>query len=170
MNIRILNESDAKMYQELRLRALKVNPEAFSSTYEREIKFTTETVVERLRPTNNKFVLGAFDNRNFLIGIVTFVRESNLKTAHKGNVYGMFVAPEMRGHGLGKALLLELMNRAKNLNGLEQINLTVISENKAAKKLYKSLGFETYGVERNALKFNGQYFDEELMVLNVQTC
>ncbi|MDV2583650.1 GNAT family N-acetyltransferase, partial [Alkalibacillus haloalkaliphilus] len=45
MNIRILNESDAKMYQELRLRALKVNPEAFSSTYEREIKFTTETVV-----------------------------------------------------------------------------------------------------------------------------
>ncbi|MGN4125083.1 GNAT family N-acetyltransferase [Lysinibacillus sphaericus] len=49
---------------------------------------------------------------------------------------------------------------------MEQINLTVVSENSSAKKLYKSLGFKVYGVERNALKFNGQYFNENLMVLN----
>ncbi|GEO27772.1 hypothetical protein AAC03nite_35570 [Alicyclobacillus acidoterrestris] len=48
MNIRILYESDAQLYQELRLRALKINPEAFGSTYEREVKFSLETVVERL--------------------------------------------------------------------------------------------------------------------------
>jgi RimJ/RimL family protein N-acetyltransferase len=167
MNIRILNESDANLYQELRLRALKISPEAFGSTYEREVKFTLETVEERLTPTKGKFVVGAFDDSNLLVGIVTFVRESSLKTAHKGSVYGMFVAPEMQGKGLGKSLLIELIKKAKNCSGLEQINLTVVSENKTAMKLYKSLGFELYGVERNALKFNGQYYDEDLMVLNV---
>jgi RimJ/RimL family protein N-acetyltransferase len=167
MNIRILNESDAQLYQELRLSALKINQEAFGSTYEREVKFTLETVEERLKPTKDKFVLGAFDDSNLLVGIVTFMRKSSLKTNHKGNVYGMFVAPEMRGLGLGKSLLFELISRAKKCNGLEQINLTVVSENDTAKKLYKSIGFKVYGVERNALKFNGQYFDEDLMVLKI---
>jgi RimJ/RimL family protein N-acetyltransferase len=168
MDIRILNESDAKLYQILRLRALKINPEAFGSTYEREVKFTLEAVAERLKPTEYKFVLGAFDESNFLVGIVTFVRESSLKTAHKGNVYGMFVAPDIRGKGLGKSLLIELIRKAKNCNGLEQINLTVVSLNETAKKLYESLGFQVYGIERNALKYNGQYFDEDLMVLSVK--
>lgn len=95
------------------------------------------------------------------------MRENSLKTSHKGNIFGMYVAPECRGQGLGKLLMVELISKAKHCNGLEQINLTVVSENNAAKKLYKSLGFEVYGVERNALKFNGQYVDEDLMVLYI---
>jgi RimJ/RimL family protein N-acetyltransferase len=154
------------LYQELRLSALKINPEAFGSTFEREVKFTLETVVEQLNPTKDKFVLGAFDS-NLLVGIVAFMRESSLKTAHKGNVYWMYVAPDVRERGLGKSLLIELIRKAKNCNGLEQINLTVVSENEIAKKLYSSLGFEVFGVERNSLKFNGQYFDEDLMVLKI---
>ena len=63
MTIRILNESDARLYQELRLSSLKINPEAFGSTYEREVKFTLETVIERLKPNDDKFVLGAFVDR-----------------------------------------------------------------------------------------------------------
>ena len=167
MNIRILNESDAQVYQELRLRALKINPEAFGSTYEREVKFTLETVVERLRSTEDKFVLGAFGDRDVLVGMVTFMRESSSKIAHKGNVYGMFVTPEMRGQGVGKSLLLELIKQAKTCIGLEQINLIVVSNNDQAKNLYKSIGFEVYGVEKNALKFNGKYFNEDLMVLQL---
>lgn len=99
--------------------------------------------------------------------LVTFMRENSHKTSHKGNVFGMYVAPKFRGLGLGKLLLIELIRRAKNCDGLEQINLTVVSENNSAKKLYKSLGFKVYGVEKKALKFNGQYFDEDLMVLNI---
>lgn len=167
MNIRVLHASDAQIYQDLRLRALQINPEAFGSTYEREVKFSLETVAERINPTEDKFVLGAFDDHNLLVGIVTFMRETSLKTAHKGNIFGMFVAPEMRGQGVGKSLMLELISKAKNCNGLEQINLAVVSENDSAKQLYKSVGFELYGVERNALKYNGQYFDEDLMVLIV---
>ncbi|TVY03994.1 GNAT family N-acetyltransferase [Paenibacillus cremeus] len=167
MNIRVLDEPDARSYQEIRLSALKINPEAFGSTYEREVIFSLETVIERMKPTRDKFVLGAFNDNGSLVGIVAFVRESGLKTAHKGNVFGMYVAPEMRGQGLAKTLMLELIRKAKDCDGLEQINLAVISENGIAKKLYKSLGFTVYGVEHNALKYNGQYFDEDFMVLKV---
>ncbi|MET4562342.1 RimJ/RimL family protein N-acetyltransferase [Lysinibacillus parviboronicapiens] len=168
MKIRILNEADAQLYQKVRLSALKINPEAFGSTYEREVKFSLEAVAERLEPAKDRFVLGAFNYDGSLVGIVTFMRENSLKTSHKGNVFGMYVAPEGRGQGFGKSLMMELISKAKNCDGLEQINLTVISENSSAKRLYKSLGFEVYGVERNALKFNGQYFDEDLMVLNIK--
>ena len=167
MNIRILEKSDARLYQDLRLSALRTSPDAFGSTYEMEVKFSLETVIERMKPASDKFVLGAFDDGGSLVGIVAFMHESGFKTAHKGNVFGMYVAPEMRGHGLGKSLMLELITNARECDGLEQINLTVVSENEFAKRLYKSVGFETYGVERNALKFNGQYFDEDLMVLKI---
>ncbi|OCA86204.1 MULTISPECIES: GNAT family N-acetyltransferase [unclassified Bacillus (in: firmicutes)] len=167
MNIRILEESDAHLYQKVRLNALKMNPEAFGSTYEREVGYSLDMVKERIKPTMDKYIVGAFDNRKSLVGIVTFIREDNLKTRHKGNVYGMYIAPGNRGQGLGKLLMNELISKAKNSEGLEQINLTVVSDNHYAKKLYKSLGFEVYGIERNALKFNGRYYDEDLMVLKL---
>ncbi len=167
MKIRVLHKSDAESYQELRLNGLTTNPEAFGSTYDRESKFSLDIVIERIEPNKDKFVLGAFKENNSLIGIVTFVRENAVKTSHKGNVFGMYVTPEMRGKGVGKLLMLELIRKARKCEGLEQINLTVVSNNELAKKLYQSIGFRVYGMERNALKHNGQYFDEDLMVLKL---
>lgn len=165
MKIRILTEEDVSKYQVCRLNALKTNPEAFSSTYEREAAFSIETVKERINPTSDKYVLGAFDNKETLVGIVTFFRETGLKTKHKANVYGMYVAPEARGKGVAKHLMQELINKAKEIDRVEQLLLTVVQDNVSAKKLYNSLGFEVYGVERNALKVNGEYLDEDWMVL-----
>jgi RimJ/RimL family protein N-acetyltransferase len=167
MNIRVLQESDAESYQNLRLSSLQVNPEAFGSTYEREAEFSIETVEERLKTTKDKFVLGAFAISGSLVGIVAFVRENSFKTTHKGNIFGMYVSPELRGKGLGRTLLLELIKRVRDLDGLEQINLTVVSSNDSAKMLYESVGFEAYGIEQNALKFKGQYYDEDLMVFRL---
>lgn len=167
MNIRILNESNAQQYQELRLIGLKTNPEAFGSTYERESKFSLETVIDRIRPTRDKFVLGVFNESGLLEGIVALVRESGMKTTHKANVFGMYISKEKRGTGIGKTLMLELISIARDIDGLEQLNLSVVSDNEPAKGLYNSVGFKTYGIERNALKFIGQYYDEDLMVLQL---
>jgi len=165
MTIRILNESDARVYQKLRLEGLMKNPEAYSSTYEVESKFTMETIVERMNQTDDKFTLGAFDEDDGLIGIVRFVRETGIKIRHKANIYGMYVSSEKRGQGAGKALLEALIKIAKETEGLERLYLGVISDNVTAKELYIRLGFKTYGIEQNALKTLGQYSDEELMVL-----
>ena len=163
MEIQKLNETDAEKYQEIRLNSLKMDPEAFGSTYEREVEFSLEQVKSRIAPTKDRFVLGALHNGE-LVGIVTFMRESGLKMCHKGNVFGMYVKPDFRGKSIGKLLLTELIEQAKQCEGLEQINLTVVADNHSAKKLYESLGFEVYGTERNALKFEGNYFDEDLLV------
>lgn len=166
MIVRVLQESDAKSYKEVRLSGLRNDPDAFGSTYEREKEFSLETVISRISPNQDRFVLGAFVEGE-LVGIVAFVREVGMKITHKGNIYGMYVVPEMRGAGVGRELLLELIKKAKGMEDLEQINLTVISGNSIAKKLYTSLGFENYGTERNAIKYKGQYFDEDLMALKL---
>ncbi|WP_318671150.1 GNAT family N-acetyltransferase [Paenibacillus sp. PSB04] len=157
---------DAEIYRELRLKSLKENPEAFLTTYEIEKDKPIEQLRRNLIASHNRFTLGAFINSG-LIGIVTFVRESNPKTVHKGNIYAMYVQPEFRGNGAGKSLVQELISKAKQCDGLEQINLTVISNNNAAKRLYESFGFVTYGTERNALKSGYQYWDENSMVLRL---
>ncbi|CAM4350108.1 GNAT family N-acetyltransferase [Paenibacillus phoenicis] len=168
MNLRILEESDASIYQSLRLQGLQVNPEAFGSTFEREADFTMDMVTERIKPTEDRFVLGAFDEHGTLAGIVTFIRESSPKTRHKGNVFGLLVTPGMRGKGIGQALMEELLARAKRMEGLEQLNLTVVSTNDSARRLYESLGFQRYGTERRALKWDGAYFDEDYMALRLE--
>lgn len=110
MKLRLLEERDAAIYQTLRLQGLQESPEAFGSTFEREAAFSIETVADRIKPSEDRFVLGAFDNQGTLAGIVTFIRENSPKTRHKGNVFGMFVTPGMRGKGVGKALMLDLLN------------------------------------------------------------
>jgi RimJ/RimL family protein N-acetyltransferase len=169
MNIRLLDESDATVYQVVRLRGLKNNPDAFGSTYDLEAVRPLEQFAARIQHTVNKFTLGCFDESQSLIGTVNFVREDRPKTAHKGNIYGMYVEPGFRGQGIGKSLMVALIeNATKECEGLEQIHLAVVCNNERAKRLYMSLGFEVYGVEPHALKLDGRYLDEDLMILRLE--
>jgi len=45
----------------------------------------------------------------------------------------------------------------------------VSPEQTAARQVYESLGFKSYGIEREAMKIGQAYVDEELMVLRF-TC
>jgi len=168
--IRELTETDAKLFWSLRLRALKESPEAFGASYEEEINTPIDKLISHYNndfifPTKENFILGAFNENNDMAGVVGFCREKRKKLKHKANVWGMYVVPELRQTGIGKSLLLELLNKAKLLDELEQIILGVVSSNTCAKKLYEALGFKTYAVELNALKIGEQYFDDDLMVL-----
>ncbi|MDF2964516.1 MAG: hypothetical protein K0S39_6251 [Paenibacillus sp.] len=167
MYIRFLDPTDAEIYSEIRFRSLLENPEAFLTTYEIQKEKPIETTQQNLQRTDSKFTLGCFTDNRELVGIVTFMRESNPKIIHKGNVYAMYVAPEFRGKGAGYALMTRLHDEARQCAGLEQINLTVVSTNLAAKKLYESVGFTAYGTERNAMKSNGYYLDDDLMVVRL---
>jgi hypothetical protein len=40
---------------------------------------------------------------------------------------------------------------------------------RAARALYRSFGFETYGTEPNALKVDDRYIDEDYMILRITT-
>ena len=165
MKIKLLTPADASAYWELRLEALQQSPEAFASSYEEAIQRTNpiEQVENNLR-TEGNYTFGAFD-QNKLVGMVTLIQESSLKLKHRANIFAMYVSPVTRGQGVGKALVTEAINKAKTIEGIEKLNLSVVSSNEAAKNLYKRLGFKVFGVEEKALKVEGTYYNDEHMVL-----
>jgi RimJ/RimL family protein N-acetyltransferase len=163
MDIRLLKPLDAENYRNFRLEALRNNPESFGSSYEEEKENPIETYKGRFQ-SDESFTFGAFENEK-LIGVATLVKENKLKLKHKANIFAVYVSPEKRGIGIGKCLMVKAIKKAKDLEGLEQIYLTVVTTNESAKKLYYSLGFEIFGREKRALKLDNTYFDEEHMVL-----
>jgi ribosomal protein S18 acetylase RimI-like enzyme len=162
-----ITENDAQDFWSLRLKMLEEEPDSFLATLEEEINKPLEKVIVRFRETwstNENYIIGAFIEGN-LIGCAGFEREQRKKLRHKGNVWGMYVIPDLRGQGVGGLLLREIIKQSGSLESLEQLNLAVISDNLPAKSLYQSTGFVTYGVETRALKVGSYYMDEDLMVL-----
>jgi len=166
MRIRKLTVEDGEALWILRLRALKDNPEAFAATYEEALINGKEQFIHRIHPKEDAFYLGAFESG--LVGMVYFRRDEGRKNLHKGRVLSMYVKPESRGLGIGKALLQEVITQAQSLSGLEQLHLMVVTTNDTARSLYRSMGFEVYGTVLKAFKEDEQYWDEELMVLRLQ--
>ena len=56
---------------------------------------------------------------------------------HIGSIWGVYVTPACRGRGLGRRLLASMIERARDLQGLEHVLLSVTSENAAALALYR---------------------------------
>jgi ribosomal protein S18 acetylase RimI-like enzyme len=167
VKIRVLTQRDAEEYWNLRLEALEQEPQSFTDSAEEHRAMAGERSAARLRRKNHaSLVTGAFFKGD-LVGMAGFFRERHLKTKHKGRIWGVYVRANCRGKGLGRGLLAALLERVKKLPGLEQVNLSVSSSQVAARKLYRSLGFETFGVEDKALKIADEYLKEEYMVLRL---
>ncbi|MFL5589901.1 MAG: GNAT family N-acetyltransferase [Ktedonobacteraceae bacterium] len=169
MEVRILTEADGEAFWNIRLRALRDDPESFGSSYEEILERGIAGATQSLRKRDTSpddVTFGAFEGGT-LVGIAGFRREEEVKKRHKGVIWGMYVPREMRGKGTGKALLQAAIAYAKTLPKLEQINLAVVLTSREARQLFISLGFETYGLERHALKLHDRYFDHELMTLRL---
>lgn len=168
--IRQLTDADALAYHELRLRGLREHPEAFTSSFEEESRKPLGWAQKRLAHSPEapyNFVLGALSDAR-LIGILGVSIEPRAKVQHKGNVFGMYVAPEHAGRGVGQRLLTACIERARGIPGLELLQLTVTDGNLRAKALYEKAGFRAFGLEQNALKIGEQYFHKCHMALNLR--
>jgi RimJ/RimL family protein N-acetyltransferase len=157
-SVRQLSSQEADTYRSIRLESLQQDPEAFGSTFERELNESRQNFLERF---DRSTLFGGFVGRK-LQAIVGFQSLEGPKIAHKGVLWGMYVRPEARGTGLATALVGSLIEHARE--HVEQIQLTVVSNNPRARRFYQRMGFSEYGLEKKALKYNGVYFDEVLMV------
>jgi GNAT superfamily N-acetyltransferase len=139
---------------------------------EENFRITPNDDLNAAFPTKDKvdsFTLGAFSD-NQLAGIVSFARDGGdrEKLRHKGILFRMYVYKHFRGQGIAKKLIQALLERVKQIADIEQINLTVISNNDNAKTLYEKFGFVTFGSESNAIKWKGKYFTEDQMTLKLK--
>jgi ribosomal protein S18 acetylase RimI-like enzyme len=169
MEIRLLTANDAEAWWHLRLEMLRNDSASFADSAEEHETSTIENARKHLStgdPASN-FVIGSFENSR-LTGTAGFFRRRHNKERHKGHIWGVYVRPESRGKGVARALMQEVIRRARQMEGLEQVTL-VASAHLPARKLYEALGFESYGVERRSLKIGAQigaeYVDDVLMVL-----
>jgi RimJ/RimL family protein N-acetyltransferase len=156
--IRALGPEDADAFRDLRLEALRMSPEAFGSTYEAESARPAEFFVQRLAGST---VFGGFAGEA-LLGMAGFKQEEGLKDRHKAMLWGLYVRPAARGSGLSRALVEAVLDHARGR--VEQVTLAVVVDNEAAHRLYLAVGFVQYGLQPEALKQDGRYYDERLMV------
>ncbi|MDQ0483767.1 GNAT family N-acetyltransferase [Guptibacillus hwajinpoensis] len=162
MEIRRLTADDAEAYYELRLEALKKNPEAYAASYEEAIQ-KDDPIEQTARNMKSGFTFGAFEGKD-LVGVVTLVRGSGMKVRHKADLFAVYVTPEQRGKGVGRDLLSHVLEFARSLDGLLKLSVSVVTTNERAKALYKSFGFKTILIEEKALYVKGTFLDEEHMV------
>jgi ribosomal protein S18 acetylase RimI-like enzyme len=165
MEMRILTAADAAAWWQIRLEMLRNDPASFIDSAEEHENTTVETARKSLDTSDPKqnFVLGLFEDGK-LTGTAGFFRRQPRKERHKGHVWGVYVTPQSRGQGAGRALMQELIRRAREIEGLEQITLSA-SADLPAQKLYRATGFTPYGVEPHSIKIGNEYANDVLMVL-----
>ncbi len=168
ITVRQLTKDDIGSFRRVRLLGLQESPTAFGASYAQEEKMPVEEMATRIAGTADRWVLGAF-KEDELTGVIGFVRDGGDKSRHKGFIWGMYVAPEFRGMGFGRALFEATLVRIDSLPGFRSVRLSVVTSNRGALRLYEKFGFVRYGEEVEALCVNGVFHSEFHMVRRIKT-
>jgi ribosomal protein S18 acetylase RimI-like enzyme len=156
--IRLLTPEEAALYRDIPLEGLRQDPDAFGSTFAHENAMTLSSFAERIVKGN---VFGAFGSDE-LLGVAGYWPQEGAKERHKATLWGMYVRASARGQHLGERLIEAVVAHATGR--VELLQLGVATGNEAALRLYIKTGFSEYGREMKALKQDGRYIDEILMV------
>jgi ribosomal protein S18 acetylase RimI-like enzyme len=157
--VRRLGPDDAAAFQALRLEGLATDPCAFAASHDEEAGHSLIEVAARLerQPVYGAVAAGV------LLAVAGFSVPEAAKKRHKGLLWGVYVREAGRGQGLGRAVVARVIEHARA--HVVQLHAAVVTSNEAARRLYRSLGFEPYGLEPRGLACAGRYFDQELLIL-----
>lgn len=144
MSIRRVTPADGVLLRDVRLRALRTDPLSFGSSYEREAAYPDERWDEWVaEDAEGEEAVTFFAMQGpEAVGLVGAYRDGEEPGVY--HVIAMWVAPEARGQGLGRALLEEVEGWIASCGGRE-VQLSVTERAEAAAHLYARAGYDLDG-------------------------
>ncbi len=157
VQIRRVQEDDWRSVRDVRLRALREDPDVFGSSLAREELFAEPHWRMRLRSAATWVV----DEEGTPRGLVGMIQEPGSPTSDR-HVVQLWVAPEARRRGMAWALL-DAVKEAARAEGAETVSLWVVDGNHAAGDLFVRAGFVRTG-ERHAQTRDSSRVEERLVL------
>ncbi|MCA0972422.1 GNAT family N-acetyltransferase [Halobacillus litoralis] len=161
--IRTAVAEDAEQVLDLTNEVIRTS--AYLLTTEEEFKLSVETerdLLDSLLVSEGSLALVA-ECEGEIAGFLDFHNGRKKRNKHQGS-FGMSVLPAYRGHGIGKALLQQLMHWAEGSPLIEKVSLEVFSKNRPAISLYEREGFIEEGRKREAVKLGESLYDDLLIM------
>lgn len=158
--------SDATRYRELRLEALQDSPIAFSADYQQNLNQPAKYWQDRLTMQPDEATIFFAEHDGRLIGMTGIMRSGSPKTRHSAWVWGVYVSTKWRGLRIADELIYSCFEWAKPRR-IVVAKLGVAAVNRPAIKCYERCGFKTFGTEPRAVYYEGKYYDEYLMSIDL---
>ena len=116
--------------------------DAYRKFYEQpaDLSLATRFIHDRLEKNQSVIILASNDDRQVLGFCQLYPTFCSIEAAPIYALYDLFVIPEARRSGAGKALL-QAAERHAAQNGMARLDLTTAKTNVSAQSLYESLGW-----------------------------
>ncbi|MEO9574932.1 MAG: GNAT family N-acetyltransferase [Lentilitoribacter sp.] len=157
--IRAATPEDVEVWRALRMDGITRHPQAFIVTAEEAAVVPIEEDAKRLS-NGDRFL--AFLN-GVPVGLIGLNRQGMPRTAHRGEIGPLYVAPNARGQGIADGLLMAAIDAAQEMD-VWQLELSVFVENAPAIALYERHGFELAGKIPNAIAGANGFEDDLIMI------
>ena len=139
---------------------LTITPGEFDKSLDDEKIF-----IEKVSQSKNCLMIsGKIDGK--IVSLLNFNASPRKRIRHVGE-FGISVKKEFWNMGIGKEMLLYLIDWAKETDIIKKINLMVRKDNLPAIQLYKNFGFEVEGVISRYFKIDNEYYDLLYMGLKI---
>jgi len=159
VNIRTATDADASA---LRDYAEALFSEDLPGIFRREpptLEEEAEFIRSHLERENATLLLAEEDGQ--IVGILGFIGHQRAEESHSGE-FGISVAREYRGRGIGTALIEALIAWAPK-HGVSRIECYSWSNNPGSARLYRRMGFVEEGRLRQAIMRDGEAIDALLL-------
>ncbi len=162
MKIRKARINDFELIKNLMLTALKSDPSAFVGEYD-EYNSSSDSWWKLYL---NDYLIGIHSNLFFYlneksepIGMIGVTFNKRKRLSHVATIVWFYVLPEYRKNGIGKELILFLIDHLNNLSHIRKVSLTVISSQEKAIAMYKQNSFKIVGTQKKEIQFEDSFFD-----------
>lgn len=163
--VKKLDKNDWEKYRDIRLEALKEEPDAFGSSYseykDKSVLYWMDKMSLLSEKNGKSFLCAVLDDNNFVSIGGAYQDENN-----EWNIIAIYTKKESRGLGAGSLLFNKILEELKNRE-VKKVFLRVNIEREPAISMYKKFGFKIMKSISGQILGDGKVHDEHEMYLDL---